>query len=135
MNRLLCAALLVAAGPALAQTPPQPAQAGPGTAGPVPAPLLPAAARDDILAVRFTCADGQRLDVVFLNTAAGNSYAVVRMGDDLVPMQVAISASGARYTALSPDDGRVFWTKGDTATLYAGPDGDKVLMADCKEPD
>ena len=107
----------------------------PGTAGTVPAPLLPAAARDDILAVRFTCADGQRLDVVFLNTAAGNSYAVVRMGDDLVPMQVAISASGARYTALSPDDDRVFWTKGDTATLYAGPDGGKVLVADCKETD
>ncbi|WP_112873429.1 MliC family protein [Paracoccus endophyticus] len=134
MNRLLCAALLVAAGPALAQTPP-PAQAVPGTPGTVPAPLLPAAAQDDILAVRFTCADGQWLDVVFLNTAAGNSYAVVRTGDDLVPMQVAISASGARYTALSPGDDRVFWTKGDTATLYAGPEGDKVLMADCKEPD
>ena len=134
MTRLLCAALLAAA-PALAQTPPPPPQAAPGAAGTVPAPMLPTAAQDDILAARFTCADGQRLDAVFLNTAAGNSYAVIRIGDDLVPMQVAISASGARYTALSPGDDRVFWTKGDAATLYAGPEGDKVLMADCKEPD
>lgn len=133
MNRLLCAALLLAANPALAQTPPAPAT--PATPGAGPAPMLAPAAQDDILAARFTCPDGQTLDVVFLNTAAGNSYAVVRIGDDLVPMQVAVSASGARYRAIPPDDGRVFWTRGDTATLYDGPDGDRVLLADCKDAD
>lgn len=114
MTHLFPAALLLAglATPALAQTAPEP--------------------QDEILPVTYACPNGETLDVVFLNTAAGNSFAVLRLGEELLPMQVAVSASGARYTAVPPEDDRVFWTKGDTANLFAGPDGGTTLLADCK---
>jgi len=118
MNRLLCLALLLA-----------------GTVAPALAGSASEPARDDILHVTYACAGGETLEVVFLNTAGGNSYAVVRAPDGLLPMQVAISASGARYVALSPEDGRVFWTKGSEATLYAGPDGEQALLTDCSTSD
>lgn len=117
MNRLPCAALLLLAGvaPALAQ---------------------PAPAADEILPVTFTCAGNGALEVVFVNTAGGNSYAVLLDGAELVPMRVAISASGARYVALAQGDGRVLWTKGRTATLYAGSgDAERVVKADCMMAD
>ncbi|MBV0891308.1 MliC family protein [Paracoccus sp. Z118] len=119
MKSLLPAALLLSAlaAPTLAET--------------TSAEPAPVAAQDQILSVTYVCPDSETLDAVFLNTAAGNSYAVLRLGEELLPMQVAISASGARYTAILPDDDRVFWTKGDTANLFAGPNGDETLLADC----
>ena len=106
--------------------------AAPALAGTATADSAPVQPQDQLLPVSFTCPDGETLDAVFLNTAGGNSYAVLRMGEELVPMQVAISASGARYTAIAPEDDRVFWTKGDMASLFAGPDGDETLLTDCK---
>lgn len=114
MTHLFPAALLLAglAAPALAQTAPEP--------------------QDEILPVAYACPNGETLEAVFLNTAAGNSFAVLRLGEELLPMRVAVSGSGARYAALSPGDDRVFWTKGDTANLFAGPDGETTLLSDCK---
>lgn len=119
MNRLFPAALLLAvwSAPALAQT-------------------APDQANDDIVRVRYVCAGGETMEVVFLNTAGGNSYAVVLDGGELRPMQIAISASGARYTALSPEDGHELWTKGDEATLHDGTGGTaRLVRTDCTAVD
>lgn len=89
-------------------------------------------AQDQILAVSYRCAGDATLDVVFLNTAAGNGYAVMQSPDGLVPMRIAPSGSGARYEAVASDDGRVLWTKGEDATLYDGPDLSRTVMADCR---
>lgn len=43
------------------------------------------------------------MEVVFLNTAGGDSYAFVLLDGEMIPMQVAVSASGARYLSLEPE--------------------------------
>lgn len=85
---------------------------------------------DQLLHVTYDCPDGAVLEAVFLNTAAGDSHAVITRGDGLLPMSRAISASGARYTTLPGAAPFAFWTKGDSASLYAGADETPVLT-DC----
>lgn len=89
-----------------------------------------ALAGDQLLHVTYDCPGGATLEAVFLNTAAGASHAVVTTGEGLLPMTVAISASGARYTTLPGAQPFTFWTKGDRASLYAGAEETPVLT-DC----
>lgn len=138
---LLGAALMVlpAARPALALTT--------TTEGAAPeiAPGTGSDTGDQVLMARFACDGGTGLDAVFVNTAGGSAFAVIGIDDRLVPMAVAISASGARYVSI-PDlqadgaDGDAagapgiryqFWTKGDTARLstLAGEGGAEVETA------
>ena len=77
------------------------------------------------------CPGGGTLEAVFINTGAGASHAVITRGDGLMPMRVAPSASGARYTTLPGAAPFTFWTKGDSASLYEGADETPVLV-DCK---
>lgn len=94
------------------------------------APAAAATGGDQFLHVTFDCPGGEVLEAVFINTAAGDSHAVVTRGDGLMPMTVAISASGARYTTLPDAAPFTFWTKGDSASLYKSADETPVL-ADC----
>lgn len=141
MRCLALAALTLAAGPAFAQTPapeaaPTPAPAATpeaGTEAPAPADML--------LRFHYTCADDKGFDAVFLNTAGGNGFAVVGLDDALIPMEVAISASGARYLSVAdaPDAEPAadavqyqLWTKGMDATLSTiDGEAETELMADC----
>ena len=49
--------------------------------------------------------------------------------DELIPMQVAVSGSGARYVPVNVNQTYELLTKGDAATLYE--DSDTVLAGDC----
>lgn len=138
---VLSATLLLAA-PALAQSPaPTPPDAAPvqsaaPTAKPAvppvtePAPRPEAMGQDSLDDVSYTCEGDSALQVVFINTASGNSYAIVQDQDRMIPMQVAVSASGARY--LSADGGFQLWTKGDSADLVAlDGDAETPLRSGC----
>ena len=88
------------------------------------------ASGDQMLHVVYDCPQGGTLEAVFINTEAGASHAVVSRGEGLIAMSIAVSASGARYTTLDADNPVTFWTKGDTASLYEGPEETPVLV-DC----
>lgn len=85
---------------------------------------------DQLLHVTYDCPGGAVLEAVFLNTAAGDSHAVVTTGEGLMPMSIAISASGARYTTQTGEPPFTFWTKGDNASLFKGAEETPVLT-DC----
>ena len=114
MHRLALAALILAATPALAVTPAMP--------------------EDEIFAARYGCEGDTPLEAVFINTASGNSFAVVALEGRAIPMAVAMSASGARYLSEPDVDGVQYelWTKGNEATLSTIKDGvDAPLLAGC----
>lgn len=114
MHRLALAALILSAGPALAVTPVTP--------------------EDEMLTIRYACEGDTPLDAVFINTAAGNSFAVIALEGRAIPMAVAISASGARYLSEPDADGVEYqlWTKGSEATLFTIKDGiEAPLLAGC----
>ncbi|MRX50517.1 hypothetical protein GI374_08690 [Paracoccus sp. S-4012] len=85
---------------------------------------------DQFLHVTYHCPSGAVLEAVFINTTAGDSHAVVTRGEGLMPMSQAISGSGARYTSVEGEPPFTFWTKGDQASLYEGPD-ETPLLTDC----
>ena len=138
---VLSATLLLAA-PALAQSPaPTPPDAAPvQSAAPTAKPAVPPVTeppprpetmgQDSLDDVSYACEGDSALQVVFINTASGNSYAIVQDQDRMIPMQVAVSASGARY--LSADGGFQLWTKGDSADLVAlDGDAETPLRSGC----
>lgn len=136
---VLSATLLLAA-PALAQSPAPsdaaPVQSAVPAAKPAvppvtePAPRPETMGQDTLDDVSYTCEGDSSLQVVFINTASGNSYAIVQDQDRMIPMQVAVSASGARY--LSADGGFQLWTKGDSADLVAlDGDAETPLRSGC----
>ena len=94
--------------------------------------LLPAAAmaEGEMFSVEYQCADNRRLPVAFIN-AGEDSFAVIHEAGAMVPLKLAVSASGARY--LSADEGLELWTKGAEATLTLLGENGTVLYRDCAE--
>lgn len=147
---VLSASLLLAV-PALAQSPapsadpaadPAPVQpdapaAKPDVAPvpePAPKPAQPpeAATEDSVIDVQYSCDGDTSMQVVFVNTAAGNGYAIVLEQGRMIPMQIAVSASGARYLSIVPEGRYQLWTKGDTADLVAlDGDAETPLRSGC----
>lgn len=134
MRSLALAAFILAAAPVLAQTP-DPASPDGMEAG-TDAGLLP---EDVLLRFHYSCEGETGFDAVFVNTAGGNSFAVIGLDDALIPMEVAVSASGARYLSVVGEGGEAvgdvqyqLWTKGMDATLST-LDGDTEtdLMTGC----
>ena len=130
----LILAALCAAAPALAETP-APA-AAPAAAAAAPAATTPPSTEpapgDSIEAVSYACAGNKILHAVFVNTAGGSSFATILQQDELIPMQIAVAASGARYTAINPDYTYELVTKGDSADLYATTNGkEERVLEDC----
>lgn len=133
---LLLAAPALAQGPAPAPPDAAPVQSAAPTAKPAvppvtePAPRPETMGQDSLDDVSYACEGDSALQVVFINTASGNSYAIVQDQDRMIPMQVAVSASGARY--LSADGGFQLWTKGDSADLVAlDGDAETPLRSGC----
>lgn len=132
----LILAALCAAAPALAETPaPAAAPAAPDAAA-APAATTPPSTEpapgDSIEAVSYACAGNKILHAVFVNTAGGSSFATILQQDELIPMQIAVSGSGARYTAINPDYSYELVTKGDSADLYATTNGkEERVLEDC----
>lgn len=135
MNRTaILAAALLAAAPVGAQMPAPDAATSPATApvttaepAPTDMPGTAPAEGDTIERIAYTCEGGDVLDVVYVNTASGSSFAVMSQKNELVPLQVAVSASGARYVPVNVNQTYELWNKGNMVTLR---DGDEVL-AEC----
>ncbi len=126
----LILAALCAAAPALAETlAPAVAPAAPAATTP---PSTEPAPGESIEAVSYACAGNKILHAVFVNTAGGSSFATILQQDELIPMQIAVSGSGARYTAINPDYTYELVTKGDSADLYATTNGkEERVLEDC----
>lgn len=142
---VLSATLLLAA-PALAQSPapePAPADAAPiQSAAPAAKPAVPPVTepapkpetmdQDSLTDVSYACDGDTSMQVVFVNTAAGASYAIVLEQGRMIPMQIAVSASGARYLSIAPEGRYQLWTKGDSADLVAlDGDAETPLRSGC----
>jgi len=97
----------------------------------VAAPAL-AERADDLRRVLYACEGDRTMEVVFLNTVGGNSYAFVLVDGEMIPMQVALSASGARYLSIGPEPTRQFWEAKGRADLVALEGGaERPLRRDC----
>lgn len=83
----------------------------------------------------YGCAGGAVVNAAYINMADGLSLAVIgveRDGyDGLMVLEIAISASGARYVSRS-DPRHVWWTRGETAFLLEGEDGkEETVLEHC----
>lgn len=75
---------------------------------------LPVALGQDgsVSGVRYSCADGTKLSVQYVNAGA-NSLALIPLKGETLIFVGVVSGSGARYASGA----RIWWTKGDEATL------------------
>ncbi|MCI5850894.1 MAG: MliC family protein [Sutterellaceae bacterium] len=80
---------------------------------------------DHLTKAIYACDNGRTLDVIYVNTASGNAWAVITQLDELIPMAVTTSASGATYKAINPAYTYRLYTKGNEAMLEA--DGSPLL--------
>lgn len=134
MIRYAALAAVLAAVPALAQTvTPAPAAPTPTPdAVPVPEAVAEAVPPETIETLSYACADNKTMQVVYVNTSLGNSWAILLEQDEMIPMQVVPSASGAVYHPISPDYHYELLTKGRNADLTAITDGkEETVKADC----
>lgn len=94
---------------------------------------LPALSQQtELLPVTYTCERGVSLPVAYVNGPDDEAHAIALIEGDLRVMQIAVSASGARYR--EGDSGYQIWSKGADATISYGPDGNEVtLLTDCRE--
>lgn len=95
---------------------------------------LPAAAEFSTGGGTYLCDRGVEVPVAYVNAAEG-SAAVLHVEGRLITLLNEPAASGARYAWPSDGAGYVWWTKGDTATLYwhdGAKADDAVLYAECK---
>ncbi|HHX34716.1 MAG TPA: hypothetical protein GX719_05530 [Gammaproteobacteria bacterium] len=94
-----------------------------------------AANGDQLQQVSYQCERGVVLPVTFLNTANGGAYAVMQVEGQQIPMSIAVSASGARYTSIDEKRPYRLHTKGDTAILSwqsaAEPMNDAIVLKEC----
>lgn len=124
-NRLapLCAAVLAAALPILGQAAqPQPEVQEPSYQSQV---------------ARYQCEGKVRVDAAYLNIDNGTSFATLYYKDQLIPMHIARSASGALYMADDEQNSFRWHTKGKEAVLsFLEADHtakEQVLLKDCQE--
>lgn len=78
-------------------------------------------------AVSYQCDSGNRIIATYPTTET----AEILYQEETIPMQIAISASGARYVG----DGLVWWTKGQDGTLLKAVNGNETgdLIERCTE--
>lgn len=87
---------------------------------------------DDTVSVTYVCERGVEVPVIYVNSATDTSYAVAQIDGKMVGMHIVISGSGARYRSGDGADAYQLWSKGDTALISYGPDGnDTPLFTEC----
>ncbi|MCA0272882.1 MAG: MliC family protein [Proteobacteria bacterium] len=82
----------------------------------------------------YICNRDVEIPVAYVNADDG-SIAVLHVEGRLITLYNEPAASGARYAWPSDGSGYVWWTKGDTATLYwrdGETDTEAVLYAECR---
>ncbi|QGM81180.1 MliC family protein [Otariodibacter oris] len=83
------------------------------------ATVMDKSSTDELTKIAYTCGSNDVMEVVFVNTSK-DSYAIVVDTDEMIPMKIEKSASGAIYKAINPDYTLALYTKGRDATLMAG---------------
>lgn len=83
------------------------------------------AASQEISKSIYTCNDNQVMEVIYVNTEAGNAYAIISQ----IPMRLMKMASGANYEAIDKNYTYKLYTKGKTAELVEGDD--KPVLSNC----
>jgi len=78
---------------------------------------------------KYTCATGRILNVTYLNTSNGQSFAILPVKGKQMLFVNVMSGSGARYQA----DVYTWWTKGPQANLYDATLGENAppMLSDC----
>ncbi|MGE8352771.1 MAG: MliC family protein [Pseudomonas protegens] len=121
----LCAAALASALPILAEA----AQ----TQSPAPEPTY------ESQVARYQCEGNVRIDAAYLNIDNGTSFATLYYKDQLIPMHIARSASGALYVADDEQNSFRWHTKGKLGMLsFLEADHtakEQQLLKDCQEID
>lgn len=82
----------------------------------------------------YVCDRGVELPAAYVNSDDG-AVAVLHVEGRLITLYNEPAASGARYVWPSDGAGYVWWTKGDTATLYwrdGGTSTETVIYAECR---
>ena len=128
---LLAAALSSAALAGCAQPP---RHGGAGASAPLPG--LIEGDRFQSRTVRYRCAGGARLDVVYLNLQDGRSFASLHFDGRTALLLNRPAASGARYIALDEQHSLRWHTKGDEGSLRFMEASDtareQTLLTDCR---
>ncbi len=87
-----------------------------------------------VQANRYICERGVEVPVVYINDDSDIGIAVIGVEGGMYNLQTEQAASGVRYGFPSGGSHYVWWTKGDTATLYwhDGTDGsDAEILGGC----
>lgn len=95
---------------------------------------LPALAALGLQGGTYLCDRGVELPVSYVNGSDG-AVAVLYVEGRLITLLNEPAASGARYAWPSDGSGYVWWTKGDTATLYwrdGATSKETVIYAGCQ---
>ncbi|ASO10838.1 lysozyme inhibitor [Salmonella enterica subsp. salamae serovar 57:z29:z42] len=87
------------------------------------------AASQEISKSIYTCNDNQVMEVIYVNTEAGNAYAIISQVNEMIPMRLMKMASGANYEAIDKNYTYKLYTKGKTAELVEGDD--KPVLSNC----
>jgi membrane-bound inhibitor of C-type lysozyme len=86
---------------------------------------------------RYQCEGQVRIDAAYLNIDNGSSFATLYYKDQLIPMHIARSASGALYVADDEQNSFRWHTKGKRGVLsFLEADHtatEQTLLKDCKE--
>lgn len=121
---------VTSAPPEATPAPQQSSEASPTVSAPASqaaktAPTGAHTASEEAQFINYSCESGKTLAAAYSNE--GN-WAIVRYQDKQYKMVIAISASGARYTA----EGMEWWTKGSSGRLTKLGDGqDDELLESC----
>ncbi|MFN3970597.1 MAG: MliC family protein [Gemmobacter sp.] len=94
----------------------------------------PASAELDMQSLRYACDRGVEVPVTYVNGAEG-SVVVLNVEGQQISLVSDAAASGARYGWPSGGSSYVWWSKGETATLYwrDGAAGtETAVLKDCR---
>ncbi len=93
-------------------------------------PAVPALAEQaDTANYVYDCERGVVVQAAYLNLDEF-SYAVLALEGRQLILESQEAASGARYATTGAQPYHVWWTKGDAASLYAGPD-ETAIYTEC----
>lgn len=85
----------------------------------------------EAVSVHYRCDDGARLPVAYVNTPAGESYAVLVHDGKLDILKAGMAASGVRYVSIDGSD-LVWHVKGNEGFLAQDDAGEPMILAGCK---
>lgn len=84
---------------------------------------------EEVRSQTYACDRGVVVQASYV-TIAERSFAVLSVEGRHLAFDIATSASGVRHVAMDATQPYVWWTKGDTASLWFGPPRDEAVIHD-----